>query len=115
MAKPILARADLIRLIQKSLSLSARDAGEIIDSLVAAIIEGFHAGRPIKLPNLGVLSARITPPRLARNPKTGEVAKVHPRRRPTFTLSPKLRQRLSLTFGENAPVAPPGPDPNAPQ
>ncbi|MDR1578393.1 MAG: HU family DNA-binding protein [Deltaproteobacteria bacterium] len=98
MDPPVLARAELIQLARQTLSLSARDAGEVLDNLIQAISHFLGRGEEIQLANLGGLSVKLTARRRGRNPKTGAFAIVPAQKRIAFSPSPILRKKLLAYF-----------------
>jgi nucleoid DNA-binding protein len=96
---PPVARADLIQLVRETLSISARDAREILDGLLQAIQEALDRGDDVRLPGLGKLESRVAPARVGRNPRTGESTAIKAQKKPFFVPSPSLRKRLAQTYG----------------
>ncbi|MDR1041166.1 MAG: HU family DNA-binding protein [Deltaproteobacteria bacterium] len=92
--RPPLTRADIIQTIRARLSLSAREAGRVLEAVLDCIVETMEDGRQVTIPGLGRFGMRDTPSRPGRNPKTGVYAEVPGRRKPYFSVSRVFRERL---------------------
>jgi integration host factor subunit alpha len=97
--KPVLARAELIQLLRRTLSISGRDAGYILDSLLLATIEALERNQEVRWSKIGHFGVRRAAPREGRNPKTGQKTRVLAQKKAGFSLSETLRRRLAQTFG----------------
>ncbi|MCB9703561.1 MAG: HU family DNA-binding protein [Myxococcales bacterium] len=71
--------------------LSKRDLGVLIDLTFETISEAIVADGRFSHPGFGTFSAKTTPPRPGRNPRTGEALIVPERRQITFKASERLR------------------------
>jgi nucleoid DNA-binding protein len=89
-----LTRRVLVDRLRARLGLSAREAGEILDSFLDTLAGQLAEGGAVSLRGLGRFETRLSPPRPGRNPATGQPVSIPARRRPVFTLSPDLRARL---------------------
>jgi integration host factor subunit alpha len=94
-----LVRRGLVDRLRARLGLSAREAGEILDSFLKILTEQLEKGGAASFRGLGRFETRLTPPRPGRNPATGQAVAISARHRPVFTLSPELRRRLSKEKG----------------
>jgi nucleoid DNA-binding protein len=80
--------------LRARLGLSAREAGDILDGFLDILAGQLAEGGAASFRGLGRFETRPSPPRLGRNPATGQPVSIPARRRPVFTLSPDLRARL---------------------
>ncbi|MDR2612292.1 MAG: HU family DNA-binding protein [Deltaproteobacteria bacterium] len=104
---PPLTRAEIVRKLHDRLSISSREAGRILEAVIACLSETLAEGRPVTIAGLGRFCVRDTPARPGRNPRTGAYAQVPGRRRPCFSMSRELRERMLRSLPE--PPAPMGP------
>ena len=72
--------------------------GEQVEQAVKTILEGLSealaSGDRIEIRGFGSFSLHVHPPRLARNPKTGERVEVRERRVPRFKPGKEMRERV---------------------
>ncbi len=92
-------RADLSDAVHKETGLPRREAAELVETVIEAIAERLSAGEAVKISSFGSFTVRDKGLRMGRNPKTGEPARIEPRRVVTFTASAKLKKRIDRTMG----------------
>ena len=80
--------------LHKRCDISRAAAGKILESLLGAMETALVAGDTVKLARFGNFVVREKSERVGRNPKTGETAKITPRRVVTFRPSQLMRQRV---------------------
>ncbi|MDR1309528.1 MAG: HU family DNA-binding protein [Deltaproteobacteria bacterium] len=101
-----LTRAEIVQILRESLSISGRDAQNILEGFLEVIGHGLEGGAKVSLSGLGTFQARQTPSRPGRNPKTGHPAKVPAKNRPSFSMSRELRTAMAERFaGPQAAMA----------
>ncbi|MDR1111373.1 MAG: HU family DNA-binding protein [Deltaproteobacteria bacterium] len=102
-----LTRAEIVQILRESLSISGRDAQNILEGFLEVICHGLEGGAKVSLSGLGTFQARQTPSRPGRNPKTGHPAKVPAKNRPSFSMSRELRTAMAERYaGPQADEAP---------
>lgn len=92
-------------LVRDKVGISARDASNILDSMLETITEIIASGSQAVIPKLGVFEVTSTPARPGRNPKTGEFAEVPAKLRPVFHPSDSLRDRMKAHRQNRAWIA----------
>lgn len=65
---------------------------DVLDAALATIMDEVAEGREVKLSNFGKFDAHDRPPRVARNPKTGEEVSVAARRVARFRPAKMFRE-----------------------
>ena len=75
--------------------LTWREAIEMVDSVIDIMKENLEAGDDVLVTGFGKWVVREKPSRPGRNPATGEVIKIAPRRVVTFKPSAVLRSALN--------------------
>jgi integration host factor subunit alpha len=88
-------RADLADAVRRRLGLSRAESADHVDAVLAEIFEVIVSGENLKLHSFGSFHVRSKSERLARNPKTGNPAKVSARRVVTFKPSGLFRERIN--------------------
>ena len=92
-------RADLRDAIHAELRLPLREAAALVDEVIEAIAERLSAGEAVKISSFGSFTVRGKGLRMGRNPKTGEPARIEPRRVVAFRASAKLKRRIKENTG----------------
>ena len=88
-------RAGLSDAVQGEVGLSHRDARELVDDMIETICARLAAGEPVVISGFGTFTVREKGARMGRNPKTGEAARIAPRRVVAFRASQVLRKRIA--------------------
>ena len=87
-------KADLANTLFEQLGLNKREAKEFVELFFEKIRESLENGQSVKLSGFGGFSVRDKKSRPGRNPKTGEVVPVTPRRVVTYKASQKVKDRI---------------------
>ena len=95
MAGQTLTRADLCEAVCGEVGLSRVDASELVESILDEISEALVRGEHVKISAFGSFLVREKGERWGRNPKTGEPARIDPRKVLVFRPSNILRDRLN--------------------
>jgi integration host factor subunit alpha len=116
MAGRTLTRADLYDAVYHAAGASAKEAREIVELVLAEIVDALARDETVKLASFGTFSTRNKRARVGRNPKTGDVVPITPRRVVAFRPSQVLKGRIQHALAENSlPVqrlsSPPAPEP----
>ncbi len=75
--------------------LSRKRAAEIVDSLFEKIKESLVKGEDVRIFGFGKFQVKFKWPRKGRNPQTGETIIINSRRRVSFKVSRKLREKMN--------------------
>lgn len=89
-----LTKAQFGRLLFEQLGLNKREAGDMVDAFFEIITEQLVSGQDVKISDFGNFLVRVKGARPGRNPKTGALVDIEPRRVVTFQAGPKLKIRL---------------------
>jgi integration host factor subunit alpha len=95
MAGKTITRADLTDAVSDKVSLSRAEAADLVEQVLGKISDALASGESVKLSGFGVLTVRHKNERVGRNPKTGVVVPIAPRRSVTFSASPLLITRIN--------------------
>ncbi len=90
-----LTRAELIDEVSRAAELQKRDAARVVDTLLKAIVVALQSGQGVELRGFGSFRIRERGARRGRNPKTGGVVEVPPKRVPFFRPGKELRALLN--------------------
>lgn len=88
---------DVLRITREedARDLHAVDVEVVLDALGIACVERLAAGDDVTLPGIGRLKVKARAARMVRNPRTGELMSLPPKRGVTFNAGKKLLERLA--------------------
>lgn len=90
-----MTKSELIaRLSERFPQLLARDADEAVNQILDAMTGALTRGDRIEIRGFGSFSLNDRPPRIGRNPKTGEKVEVPAKSVPHFKAGKELRERV---------------------
>ncbi len=90
-----MTKSDLIsRLAQRFPQLTAKDADLAVKMILDAMTEALIKGDRIEIRGFGSFSLNYRPPRIGRNPKSGEKVEVPEKGVPHFKAGKDLRDRV---------------------
>ncbi|SLN22414.1 integration host factor subunit beta [Oceanibacterium hippocampi] len=94
-------KSELIaRLASRNPHLFQRDVERIVTTVFEEIADALSRGDRVELRGFGAFSVKERPPRVGRNPRTGEAVQVAEKHVPFFKAGKDLRERLN-TDDEN--------------
>lgn len=98
------ARSDLVsRLAQQFEQLSQRDAELAVKTILDAMTEALAKGHRIEIRGFGSFSVTRRPPRVGRNPRSGEQVTVPEKRVPHFKAGKALREAVDTVCKSREP------------
>jgi integration host factor subunit beta len=90
-----MTRSELVaRLARRNTRLAARDADEAVKTILDGMSAALAAGSRIEIRGFGSFALSYRPPRLGRNPKSGERVQVPAKHVPHFKAGKELRERV---------------------
>lgn len=90
-----MTKSELInRLAERNPHLVAADAELAVKTILDAMVQSLVEGKRIEIRGFGSFSLNFRPPRLGRNPKTGEKVTVAGKYVPHFKAGKELRDRV---------------------
>ena len=95
MKKKNVTRKELASSVYEKLSVSQRNAADIVDTVFTVMKNTMVAGELVKLVQFGTFTVRDKAPRRGRNPKTGASMTITKRQMISFRPSKRLRERLN--------------------
>ncbi|HTN50740.1 MAG TPA: integration host factor subunit beta [Burkholderiaceae bacterium] len=95
-----MTKSELIaRLAERNPRLVARDADEAVNTMLDAMTEALAAGQRIEIRGFGSFALNYRPPRVGRNPKSGDRVQVPAKYVPHFKAGKELRERVDGEAG----------------
>ncbi len=88
-------KADLVNEISSATGLTKTETKAVIDGLLQSVITSVSNGQRIELRGFGVFNSKERKPRIARNPKTGELIPLDKRFVPIFKPSPDFTKKVN--------------------
>ena len=82
------------RLAHKQTQLTEEDVELAVNTILNNMINGLVSGERVEIRGFGSLSLHFRPPRVGRNPKTGEQVKVPTKYVPHFKPGNELKSRV---------------------
>ena len=99
-----MTKSELIaRLAERNPRLVARDADEAVNTMLDAMTDALAGGQRIEIRGFGSFALNYRPPRLGRNPKSGDRVQVPAKFVPHFKAGKELRERVDGEEGSDAP------------
>jgi integration host factor subunit beta len=93
----------IARLAERNPRLVARDADEAVNTMLDAMTDALAGGQRIEIRGFGSFALNYRPPRLGRNPKSGDRVQVPAKYVPHFKAGKELRERVDGEEGSDEP------------
>ena len=91
-----MTKSELIEVISREQShLAYRDVELAVKCMIEQMSKALASGERIEIRGFGSFSLHFRPPRMGRNPKTGEKVLINPKRLPFFKCGKELRERVN--------------------
>ena len=96
-----MTKSELIaRLAERYTQLVAKDAELAVKSILDAMADALVNGQRIEIRGFGSYALNVRPPRIGRNPKSGEKVMVLEKRVPHFKPGKELRESVDAMAGQ---------------
>ena len=89
-----LTKADMAERLFEELGLNKREAKELVEMFFEEVRDALENGQQVKLSGFGNFDLRDKKQRPGRNPKTGQLIDVAPKKRPFFKVGKELKERV---------------------
>lgn len=89
-----MVKADLVSKVAE-IGITKKQAGEVVDALVAAIKDALAEGDKVSLVGFGTFSVKERAAREGRNPRTGKKIKIPKKKVPSFRPGKELKDAVS--------------------
>ena len=90
-----LTRDDIVEAVAEQVGFSKKQSVELVETLLELIKEALESGEDVLVSGFGKFRVREKKERRGRNPATGGVMMMRPRRVVTFHCSGKLRRKIN--------------------
>jgi integration host factor subunit alpha len=90
-----MTKADIVEKISLMTCFSKKESADIVESVFDVVKSTLEAGENIKIAGFGNFEVKEKAARRGRNPQTGEIIDITPRRVLTFKPSPLLRKSIN--------------------
>lgn len=90
-----MTKADIVDQIAKETGLTKIETKAVVDGVFQTIISSIADGNRIELRGFGVFKHKSRKPRMARNPKTGDLVPLDKRYVPVFKPSPEFLKKVN--------------------
>ena len=87
-----MTKAELIEGVSRVVEMSRKDSEVIVETIFDSIVKSLKAGDKIEIRGFGSFRTRQRKPRIGRNPKTGEIVDVPPKKLPFFKVGKELKE-----------------------
>lgn len=92
----------IVRLADRFPQLVAKDADYAVKMMLDAMSESLAKGDRIEIRGFGSFALNYRPPRVGRNPKSGEKVSVPEKHVPHFKAGKELRERVDLAAAQGS-------------
>jgi len=93
-----MTKSELIDILARKQShLAYKDVELSVKTLLEQMSEALATGERIEIRGFGSFSLHFRPPRMGRNPKTGEKVKIKPKKLPFFKAGKELKERVDYS------------------
>lgn len=93
-----MTKSELIEMLtRKQPQFTSRDIESAVKTILEAMSQTLANGERIEIRGFGSFSLHYRPPRMGRNPKSGEAVSLPPKHVPYFKPGKQLRERVDST------------------
>lgn len=90
-----MTKSQLIDLVAKRSSMPRKKAAVVVNTIFESMAQSLVDGRRIEMRGFGTFSVKDYPGYKGRNPRTGDVVQVAPKRAIQFKVGKELRERVN--------------------
>ena len=87
----------IIRLTERYPQLALADTELVVRTILDAVSQSLATGKRVEIRGFGSFSLNYRPPRVGRNPKTGEKVDVPEKHVPQFKAGNEIRERVDYS------------------
>ena len=101
-----MTKADLIEEVSRVVEMTRKDSEVIVESIFDSVVKALHNNDKIEIRGFGSFVNRSYGSYQGRNPKTGEVVQVAPKRVPFFKVGKELKEMVDVYNNPRPGVTP---------
>ena len=90
-----MTKADLVNVVASETSLTKKDVETVISTALATISNALKDGDKVQLVGFGTFEVKAVSARDGHNPKTGEAIRIAASKKPAFTASKVLKDKVN--------------------
>jgi nucleoid DNA-binding protein len=87
-----MTKAQIITQISEATGISKKETEIVVEGFISVIIECMRKNDSIEIRGFGTFKNKVRNPRMARNPKTGEIIELKKRYIPFFKISKEFKK-----------------------
>ncbi len=87
-------KSDIVTILAEEMNISQKKSAEIVDFIFEKMKKAILNGDRIEVRGFGSFHVKSYKPRKGRNPKTGEIIDVPPKKLPFFKVGKDLKKKL---------------------
>lgn len=95
MTEKTLTRLDLTEALRRNCGVRKKDGSKLVDDVLECIMQGLVEDGEVKLSSFATFTVASKPPRMGRNPKTGEEQPISARKVVRFRASHLMKSRVA--------------------
>lgn len=100
-----MTKSELIEILSRKQShLPAKDVELAVKTVLEYMAQTLSSGERIEIRGFGSFSLHYRPPRVGRNPKTGEAVELESKYVPHFKPGKELRERVNIGLMKGHPI-----------
>jgi integration host factor subunit alpha len=100
-----LTRADLAEAVFQKVGLPRNESAELVECVIREMSACLERGESVKLSSFGSFCVRDKRERIGRNPKTGEIVPITPRRVLVFRASNIMKDKINAAQAKKRKAA----------
>jgi len=104
-----MTKSELIEAVSEKANLTKSKAEAVVNNLFAAMTETMVKGEGIEIRGFGSFTVRNYGAYSGRNPRTGTVVQVSPKRLPFFKVGKEMKETVNVSEPAAKPETPPTP------
>lgn len=94
-------KTELVAVVAESADLTARQAAEVVDSVIEQLTNAMARGEKVSLIGFGSFAIKHVAKRSGRNPQTGEAITIAARNTPVFKPGSQLKSAVNALHKED--------------
>ncbi|MBU0910256.1 MAG: integration host factor subunit beta [Proteobacteria bacterium] len=96
-----MTKSELIDKLANEIKISSREAASLINTIFDSMTEALCRDESIEIRGFGSFTVKHYDGYEGRNPKTGEMTQVKPKKLPFFKVGKELREKINTATGKN--------------
>jgi integration host factor subunit beta len=90
-----MTKSDIIKKLSENMSLKKKIAEEVIDTIFDSMKEALVSGDKVEIRGFGTFKVKSYKAYEGRNPRTGEIINVKPKKLPFFKIGKELKDKIN--------------------